>query len=65
MFINPKNKRIATAITLRQKGVAAKGNTLPNAVGKPTAIAAQAITIIAHFIKPTSKPTNSPKASFA
>ena len=37
----------------------------PNAVAKPTAIAAQAITVTIHFRTPTAKAQKSPNACFA
>ena len=41
------------------------GTAAPKAVAKPTAIAAQAITVTIHFKTPTSKAQKSPKACFA
>ena len=41
------------------------GTAAPNAVAKPTAMAAQAITVTIHFRTPTSKAQKSPNACFA
>ena len=47
------------------KGIPASGYIAANAVAKPLDIAAQAIMLIAAFIKPTSKPMKLPKAALA
>ena len=41
------------------------GTAAPNAVAKPTAIAAQAITVTIHLRTPTSNPQKSPNACLA
>ena len=41
------------------------GTAAPSAVAKPTAMAAQAITVTIHFRTPTSKAQKSPNACFA
>ena len=41
------------------------GTAAPNAVAKPTAIAAQAMTVTIHLRTPTSNAQKSPKACFA
>ena len=41
------------------------GTAAPNAVAKPTAMAAQAITVTIHLRTPTSNPQKSPNACLA
>ena len=65
MFMIPSTTIITVAITFLPISVPAGSHTAPRAVANPTAIADHAIVAMAHFIKPTSKPTKLPNASFA
>ena len=47
------------------KSLLKAGMAAPSAVAKPTAIAAQAITVTTHLRTPTSKPQKSPSACLA
>lgn len=65
IFMIPSTTMINVAIIFLPISVLAGSHTAPRAVAKPTAIADQAIVAMAHFIKPTSKPTKLPNASLA